>query len=121
MSSPPSVSTAEPVLRPAQRDRGDTTVPVLARERTRIARLWGYVRDDRPFSGPDPPAVAFFYSPDRSGEHPERHLAGFKGILQADAYAGFNRLYDPQRKTRADPRSCLLGAHHPNAIQRRAA
>src|SRR5215218_4175126 len=98
MSSPPSVSTAEPVLRPAQRDRGDTTVPVLARERTRIARLWGYVRDDRPFSGPDPPAVAFFYSPDRSGEHPERHLAGFKGILQADAYAGFNRLYDPQRK-----------------------
>jgi transposase len=83
----------------AERLHGDdTTVPVLARERTRIARLWGYVRDDRPFSGPDPPAVAFFYSPDRSGEHPERHLAGFKGILQADAYAGFNRLYDPQRK-----------------------
>jgi transposase len=83
----------------AERLHGDdTTVPVLARERTRIARLWGYVRDDRPFSGPDPPAVAFFYSPDRSGEHPERHLDGFKGILQADAYAGFNRLYDPQRK-----------------------
>jgi transposase len=76
----------------------DTTVPVLAKGRTRIARLWGYVRDDRPFGGPDPPAVAFFYSPDRGGEHPERHLAGFTGILQADAYAGFDRLYEPNRK-----------------------
>jgi transposase len=50
--------------------------------------VWGYVRDDRPFGGPDPPAVAFFYSPGRGGEHPEQHLAGFAGILQADAYAG---------------------------------
>jgi transposase len=82
----------------AERLHGDdTTVPVLAKERTRIARLWGYVRDDRPFGGPDPPAVAFFYSPDRGGEHPERHLAEFAGILQADAYAGFNRLYEPNR------------------------
>ncbi len=76
----------------------DTTVPVLAKERTKIGRVWGYVRDDRPFGGPDPPAVAFFYSPDRGGEHPERHLAGFAGILQADAYAGFNRLYEPGRQ-----------------------
>src|SRR4051794_4523289 len=76
----------------------DTTVPVLAKGRTRIGRVWGYVRDDRPFGGPDPPAVAFFYSPDRRGEHPERHLAGFVGILQADAYAGFDRLYDPERE-----------------------
>src|SRR5689334_11175605 len=76
----------------------DTTVPVLAKGRTRIGRVWGYVRDDRPFGGPDPPAVAFFYSPDRRGEHPERHLAGFAGILQADAYAGFDRLYDPKRE-----------------------
>jgi transposase len=76
----------------------DTTVPVLAKERTKIGRVWGYVRDDRPFAGPDPPAVAFFYSPDRGGDHPERHLAGFAGILQADAYAGFNRLYDPKRE-----------------------
>jgi transposase len=83
----------------AERLHGDdTTVPVLAKERTKTGRLWAYVRDDRPFAGPDPPAVAFFYSPDRGGEHPERHLAGFAGILQADAYAGFNRLYDPQRK-----------------------
>jgi transposase len=77
----------------------DTTVPVLAKERTRIGRLWAYVRDDRPFAGPDPPAAAFFYSPDRGGEHPERHLAAFAGIVQADAYAGFNRLYDPGRRS----------------------
>lgn len=76
----------------------DTTVPVLAKERTRIGRLWAYVRDDRPFAGPAPPAAAFFYAPDRVGEHPERHLAGFAGILQADAYAGFKRLYAPDRK-----------------------
>ena len=76
----------------------DTTVPVLAKEKTKIGRLWAYVRDDRPFAGPAPPAAAFFYSPDRSGEHPERHLATFAGIMQADAYAGFNRLYEPGRQ-----------------------
>ena len=76
----------------------DTTVPVLAKERTKIGRLWAYVRDDRPFAGPAPPAAAFFYSPDRGGEHPERHLASFAGIMQADAYAGFNRLYEPGRQ-----------------------
>jgi transposase len=75
----------------------DTTVPVLAKGKTKTGRLWAYVRDDQPFAGPDPPAVAFFYSPDRSGTHPERHLAEFTGILQADAYAGFNRLYEPNR------------------------
>ena len=48
--------------------------------------------------GPDPPAAAFFYSPDRGGEHPERQPATFTGIMQADAYAGFNRLYEPSRK-----------------------
>ncbi len=83
----------------AERLHGDdTTVPVLAKEQTKVGYVWGYVRDDRPFGGPDPPAAAFFYSPDRSGEHPEQHLAGFAGILQADAYAGFNRLYDPKRE-----------------------
>jgi transposase len=75
----------------------DTTVPVLAKGRTKNGRVWGYVRDDRPFAGPDPPAVAFFYSTDRGGAHPERHLAEFAGILQADAYAGFDRLYAPNR------------------------
>jgi transposase len=75
----------------------DTTVPVLAKEKTRIARLWAYVRDDRPFAGRAPPAAAFFYSPDRGGAHPERHLASFAGLMQADPYAGFGRLYDPRR------------------------
>lgn len=76
----------------------DTTVPVLATGQTRTGRLWTYVRDDRPFAGPDPPAAVFFYSRDRSGEHPERHLAVFTGMMQADAYAGFNRLYEANRK-----------------------
>ena len=76
----------------------DTTVPVLAKGKTRTGRLWTYVRDDRPFAGPDPPAAVFFYSRDRGGEHPEQHLAGFAGLMQADAYAGFNRLYEAARK-----------------------
>ena len=82
----------------AERIHGDdTTVPVLAKVKTRTGRLWTYVRDDRPFGGTDPPAAVFFYSPDRDGAHPERHLAGYSGILQADAYAGFNALYKPER------------------------
>jgi transposase len=75
----------------------DTPVPVLAPGKTRTARLWTYVRADRPFAGPAPPAAVFFYSPDRRGEHAERQLAGFDGTLQADAYAGFNKLYDGAR------------------------
>jgi transposase len=76
----------------------DTTVPVLAKGKTRTGRLWTYVRDDRPFGGPDPPAAMFFYSRDRGGEHPEQHLSGYAGLMQADAYAGFNRLYEGNRK-----------------------
>jgi transposase len=76
----------------------DTTVPVLARGKTRIGRLWTYVRDDRPFGGRDPPAAIFFYSPDRTAKHPEQHLASYAGLMQADAYAGFNRLYGAARK-----------------------
>src|ERR1700757_4796690 len=76
----------------------DTTVPVLAKGKTRIGRLWTYVRDDRPFGGPDPPAAVFFYSRDRGGEHPEQHLAGYAGLMQADAYAGFTKLYEANRK-----------------------
>jgi transposase len=76
----------------------DTTVPVLAKGKTRIGRLWTYVRDDRPFAGPDPPAAVFFYSRDRGGQHPEQHLASYAGLMQADAYAGFNRLYEANRK-----------------------
>ena len=55
-----------------------------------------YVRDDRPFCGPAPPAAAYFYSPDRGGEHPAAHLANFRGFLQADGYSGFTALYQPQ-------------------------
>jgi transposase len=76
----------------------DTTVPVLAKGKTVTGRLWTYVRDDQPFGGPAPPAAVFFYSRDRRGEHPNRHLAGYAGILQADAYAGFDDLYHPGRK-----------------------
>ena len=77
----------------------DTPVPVLAPGlgRTRTGRLWVYVRDDRPFCGPAPPAAAYFYSPDRGGEHPAQHLAGYAGFLQADAYAGFEALYNERR------------------------
>jgi transposase len=76
----------------------DTTVPLLARGGTKTARLWSYVRDDRPFDGTAPPAVVFRFSPDRAGEHPTKHLAGWQGILQADAYAGYNQLYDAARQ-----------------------
>ncbi|HEY2417869.1 MAG TPA: IS66 family transposase [Steroidobacteraceae bacterium] len=83
----------------AERLHGDdTTVPVLAKGKTITGRLWTYVRDDRPFGGPGPPAAMFYYSRDRGGEHPRRHLAGYRGILQADAYAGFNDLYSEARK-----------------------
>jgi transposase len=76
----------------------ETTVPVLDIGKTRTGRLWTYVRDDRPFAGADPPAAAYFYSPDRGGVHPEAHLASYAGLMQADAYAGFNRLYEAGRK-----------------------
>lgn len=76
----------------------DTTVPLQARGGTKTARLWTYVRDDRPFSGAAPPAVVFKFSRDRGGEHPAAHLKGWQGILQADAYAGYNQLYQGDRK-----------------------
>jgi transposase len=76
----------------------DTTVPVLAKGKTTTGRVWVYVRDDRPFGGTGPPAAVFHYSRDRGAEHPQDHLAGYGGILQADAYAGFNRLYEEKRQ-----------------------
>jgi transposase len=83
----------------AERLHGDdTTVPVLAKGKTITGRLWVYVCDDRPFGGASHPAAMFFYSRDRAGEHPCRHLTGYSGILQADAYAGFNDLYAVGRK-----------------------
>jgi len=96
----------EPILRrieahvfAAERLHGDdTTVPVLAKGKTNLGRCWVYVRDDRPFGGPAPPAAMFYYSRDRAGEHPQAHLASYAGIFQADAYGGYNKLYEPDRK-----------------------
>jgi transposase len=78
----------------------DTPIPVLApgNGKTKTGRLWTYVRDDRPSGSTDPPAVLFRYSPDRKGERPREHLRHFRGILQADGYAGFNGLYDREHE-----------------------
>ena len=104
----------------------DTPVPVLSPGlgRTRTGRLWVYVRDDRPFCGTAPPAAAYFYSPDRGGEHPAAHLANFAGFLQADGYAGFEALYKPRPTERRadrqgrDHRSRVLGALPPKVLRR---
>ncbi|MGH6878631.1 MAG: IS66 family transposase, partial [Rhizomicrobium sp.] len=82
----------------AERLHGDdTTVPVLAEGKTDTGRCWVYLRDDKPFGGAGPPAAIFHYSRDRKGEHPQGHLAGYAGILQADAYDGYGKLYAPGR------------------------
>lgn len=96
----------EPVLKrieahvlAAERVHGDdTTVPVLAKGKTDTGRCWVYVRDDRPFGGTAPPAAMFYYSRDRAGEHPQAHLAKYIGIFQADAYSGYNKLYETDRR-----------------------
>ena len=75
----------------------DTTVPVLALGKCDVGRCWTYVRDDRPFGGADPPAAMFYYSRDRKGEHPQEHLASYSGILQADAFGGYGKLYEAGR------------------------
>ena len=76
----------------------DTTVPVLAKGKCTTGRLWAYVRDDAPFGGKAAPAALFHYAPTRGGEHPEKHLAGYSGLMQADAYSGYNGLYTQGRK-----------------------
>jgi transposase len=77
----------------------ETTAPVLdpGRGRTKTGQLWAYARDDRPWGGTDPPAVAYVYAPDRKGERPSEHLAGFSGVLQVDGYAGYNALGQSKR------------------------
>jgi transposase len=87
MGSPPNVGHGD-----------DTAAPVLAKGKTDTARCWIYVRDNRPFGGAGPPAAMFYYSHDRRGKHPQAHLVGYSGILQADAYDGFNALYRAERK-----------------------
>lgn len=82
----------------AERLHGDdTTVPILAKGKTVTGHIWTYVRDDQPFGGRAPPAALYYASRDRRHEHPERHLQSYAGILQADAYSGYNPLYDPSR------------------------
>jgi len=95
----------------AERLHGDdTTVPILAKGQTIKGHIWTYVRDDRPFSGHAPPAALYYASRDRRHEHPARHLHGFTGILQADAYSGYNELYDASR-AQGPVTSALCWAH----------
>jgi len=74
-------------------------------------RIWVYVRDDRPWGGSDPPGAAYYFSPDRKGEHPQRHLATFSGVLQADAYGGFKKLYAPGTDGASRIREAACWAH----------
>jgi transposase len=104
------------VLRGERLHTDDTTVPVLAPGlgRTKTGRIWTYVRDDRPFGGTAPAGVFYRYTPDRKGEHPRGHLAGFTGILQADGYAGFAQLYTGNRIPRGGlPGTCAAEVLRP--------
>jgi transposase len=87
------------VLRADKIHGDDTPIRVLGGKgsKAKTGRLWVYVRDDRPGAGQAPPAVWFQYSADRKGENPARHLKDWRGILQADAFAGYNQLYEDGR------------------------
>ena len=89
-----------------------TPVPVLdpRRGRTKIGRLWVYVRDDRPAASTEPPAAWYRYTPNRKGEHPQRHLKDYCGILQADAYGGYGKIYATGRVEEA---ACWAHARRP--------
>jgi len=95
----PILRLVETHVMAAERLHGDdTTVPVLAEGKTDTGRCWVYVRDDKPFGGAGPPAAMFYYSRNRRGEHPQSHLAGYSGIFQADAFEGYGKLYQADRK-----------------------
>ncbi|MCI4684936.1 IS66 family transposase [Rhodoblastus acidophilus] len=95
----PVLRLVEAHVMAAERLHGDdTTVPVLAEGKTDTGRCWVYVRDDKPFGGAGPPAAMFYYSRNRRGEHPQSHLAGYSGIFQADAFEGYGKLYQADRK-----------------------
>ncbi len=91
----------------------ETTAPVLdpGRGRTKTGFLWALARDDRAWSGDDPPGVVYFYAPGRGGENAETFLAGFDGILQVDGYTGYNRLTRPSRKGGEPIRMAYCWAH----------
>ena len=94
----PILKLIEAHVMAAERIHGDdTTVPVLAKGKTDIGRCWVYVRDDKPFGEPSPPAAMFYYSHDRKGEHPQVHLAQYAGLFQADAFDGYRKLYQSGR------------------------
>ena len=90
----------------------DTPVPVLdpGRGRTKTGRLWVYVRDDRPAASTEPLAAWYRYSPNRKGEHPQDHLKHYRGILQADAYGGYAKIYATGRVEEA---ACWAHARRP--------
>jgi transposase len=115
----PLLRLVEAHVMAAQRVHGDdTTVPVLAKGQTEVGRIWVYVRDDRPFGGSDPPAAIFYYSRDRCGEHPQGHLANYSGILQADAFSGYTKLYEPERSPGLiEEASCWAHARRPFFIE----
>ena len=94
---------AKHVLSAERLHTDDTTVPVLAKGKCMTGRLWTYVRDDAPFGGATAPAALFHYSPTRGAEHPAKHLAGYSGIMQADAYAGYAGLYAAERQVGGKP------------------
>ncbi len=97
----------------------DTPIRVLDRSRrdrglgkgVKQGRVWAYVSDQRPWAGTAPPGVVYRFSPDRKGEHPQRHLHGSGGILQADAYAGFNPLYAARPDGSSQFREAACWAH----------
>ena len=91
----------------------ETTAPVLdpGRGRTKTGYLWAMMRDDRPWGGADPPGVVFHYAPGRGGEHADRMLAGFEGVLQVDGYGGYNRLADDRREGGRPLRLAYCWAH----------
>jgi transposase len=97
------------VLAPGKVHADDTPMPVLApgNGQTKTGRLWVYVRDDRNAGSAAPPAVWFAYSPNRQGQHPQSHLAQFSGVLQADAFAGYNEVYADGRVREA---ACMAHA-----------
>jgi len=94
------IRVLDPKVKAAGKDRG-----------VKEGRIWVYVRDHRPWCGDDPPGVAYFFSADRRGEHPQEHLKDFKGILQADAYSGFKALYEPGPDGKVGVREAACWAH----------
>src|SRR5215217_7959720 len=113
LASPLVEAVADHVMTAEKLHVDDTPVPVLApgTGKTKTGRLWVYLRDERPCTGPAPPAVLYRYSVDRKGEHPRRHLARFRGFLHADGYAGFGRLYQAEDGRPATVTEVFCWAH----------